>query len=145
MHLVILIELFAVQGGMTVAPTRYIKKRLRPIGISTARITVFKNIGCHPSILAGTEFVKTIYFNYQISLRDFQASNKSAGVIDFINVELHPTLHRISPLCFVVHVIPARRIIQPADLVDCAGADNKTPGIEIVLFRCIDSHLRAGL
>ena len=52
---------------------------------------MFVNVGRYPSILAGTEFVKTIQFNYEIPVGNFESSDKSTSVIDFINVKLHRT------------------------------------------------------
>ena len=107
---------------------------------------MFEKVGCHPSTLAETEVLKAIHFNDKMSLREFEASNKSASVIDFIDVQHNHTLNCMNCLGFVVHMIPPRRLIQqPADLMDVVAGNVEMPRVVFVLLRSVDSHLRSRL
>jgi len=102
---------------------------------------MFENVGCHPSILTGAEFVKPIQLDDQISLRDLESSNKGPGVLDLVHVEINHPFHRMDICGFIIDVIPTGRIAQAADLMDPAGADSEMSAVKFVLFRSVNPHI----
>jgi hypothetical protein len=95
-HLVLLIERLAVQGGAAVAPPGEKHERLRPIVVAAPRIgAVLVKVGDDAAVLARVELVKSIDRQEQVTLGDLQARFEPAGVFDLVHVDLDGACHRL--------------------------------------------------
>ena len=81
----------------------------------------------------------------EIALGDLQTCLELPGVLDLIDVDLGRAADRLDALRVVVHVVPARRIVQAADHVDAACGEDEVTVVEIVLLGCVDRDRRARL
>ena len=77
-----------------------------------------------PPFWHGIELVELVDGEHEIAFGNLQPRFELAGIREVVHVDLRRAGDRLDGLGLVVHVVPAGRIVQPADHVDAVGREH---------------------
>ena len=98
-----------------------------------------------PPFWQGLNSLKLVDRQDEIAFGNLQPRFELPGVLDLVDVDLCRARHRLDGLRVVVHVVPARRVVESADHVNAVGREHEVPVVEIVLIRGVHRDRGAGL
>ena len=97
-----------------------------------------------PAVLAGIELAEAIEGEDQIAFGDLQPASKLSGVLDLVDIDVHGPGGRTQGRRGVVHVVPAGRVVQPADHVDARRRQDEVAIVQVVLLGGEHRHVAPG-
>jgi hypothetical protein len=96
-------------------------------------------------VLARVELAEAIEGDDEIPLGDLHTRFETSGVLDLIDVDLHVPRGGPQGRRGIVHMVPARGVLQATHHVQSRGREHEVAVVQIMLFRCEHGHHRTGL